>query len=364
MQTAIVAIILFGGLVSVHEFGHFVVAKWAGMYVQEFSIGMGPLIFSKQTKETLYSLRLLPLGGFVRIIGEDTGEEERSDIPKIEIPEHRRYQNISVWKRMLMSFAGPLMNIVAAVLIFCMMFMVVGEAVPIEHPDSTVIALVEGGPAELAGMQPGDRIVEIDGNPIAYWEELNPVFSAAPDESPMEIVVYREKDGIGSNIHLQITPRYQPEEQRKMIGIYGATAEQKRVGPIRAMQLGVQATGNMVKTMVDVLGQLFTGKIDITDEEEGLTGPVGIINIIGQTAKAGWLNVCYLAALLSINLGIMNLIPIPSLDGSKILFLLLEALRGKPLPPEKEGLANFIGFSLLMALILFVTYQDILRLFR
>ena len=164
MLTAIVAIIIFALLVSAHEFGHFITAKLSGMYVQEFSIGMGPLVFAKQIGETKYSLRLLPLGGFVRVLGEDVEEEERSgiEVPQ-DIPAERRYQNRPVWQRIIFAAAGSFMNLVSAVVIFALMFMVAGEAIPIENPGTTISAVVENGPAHEAGMLPGDTIVKVDG---------------------------------------------------------------------------------------------------------------------------------------------------------------------------------------------------------
>ena len=364
MLTAIVAIIIFALLVSAHEFGHFITAKLSGMYVDEFSIGMGPLVFAKQIGETKYSLRLLPLGGFVRVLGEDVEEEERSGVEQIDVPSERRYQNRPVWQRIIFASAGSFMNMLSAIIIFALMFMIAGEAVPIANPGTTISAVVENGPAHTAGLLPGDKIVEVDGIAVDTWAELTAVIVQAPVEQPMQVIVERENtDGVMETIPLTMQPEWNETEQKVMLGIYALTAERKAVGPIRGITLGAQATWETSVMMVDVLGDLFTGKVDIMDEEEGLTGPVGIIRIIDQSTEQGWIYVFNLAALLSINLGIINMLPIPALDGSKVLLLLYEGLRGKPIAPEKEGFLNMIGFAFLMTLIIFVTFKDVMNLF-
>lgn len=359
MLTAIVAILIFAGLVTVHEFGHFITAKLSGMYVEEFSIGMGPLLFSKQWGETRYSLRILPLGGYVRVLGEDIEEEKRNEIESVPIPEERRYQNRPVWQRMIFAAAGSIMNVLTAIVIFAAMFLVLGIAVPIENPDTTVYALTENGPAAAAGVLPGDKILAVDGTAVNTWEELNAQIVQASTETPLTVLLDRD----GSQLTVDILPVRSEDGSRSLLGIYAKSAERQAVGPIKALQLGGQSTWQITVAMVDVLGDLFTGKINIMDDEEGLTGPVGIVQIIDQSTKAGWVYVLNLAALLSINLAIINLLPIPSLDGSKLVFLLLEAIRGKAIDPMKEGYANLIGFSLMMLLIILVTYKDIMRLF-
>lgn len=364
MLTAIVAIVIFALLVSAHEFGHFITAKLSGMYVQEFSIGMGPLVFAKQIGETKYSLRLLPLGGFVRVLGEDVAEEERSGIEPVDVPAERRYQNRPVWQRIIFASAGSVMNLISAVIIFALMFMIVGEAVPIETPGTTISAVVENGPAHSAGMLPGDTIIAVDGVPVDTWEELTAVIAPASTERPMHVEVERaDEDGLIMTIPLEIQPELSEDGEKAMLGIYALTAERKAIGPIRGISLGVQATWETSVMMIDVLGDLFTGKVNIMDKEEGLTGPVGIIQIIDESTQQGWLYVFNLAALLSINLGIINLLPIPALDGSKVLLLLYEGIRGKPIAPEKEGFLNMIGFAFLMTLILFITFKDVINLF-
>lgn len=359
MLTAIVAILIFAGLVTVHEFGHFITAKLSGMYVEEFSIGMGPQLFAKKWGETRYSLRLLPIGGFVRVLGEDIEEEERKGIEKIDVPAERRYQNRPVWQRMIFAAAGSIMNIITAIVIFAVMFMIIGIAVPIENPDTTIYALTENGPAAEAGLEPGDKIISVAGQPVSTWEEMNALVMHASTEEPTAVTVERQQE----QFTVEIQPVLSEDGSRSLLGVYAQTAERQAVGPIKSLQLGCTATWQMTTAMVDVLGDLFTGKINIMDEEEGLTGPVGIVQIIDQSTKAGWIYVFNLAALLSINLAVVNLLPIPSLDGSKLLFLFIEAIRGRAIDPMKEGYINFIGFSLMMLLIIFVTYKDILRLF-
>ncbi len=363
MTTAIIAILIFALLVSVHEFGHFITAKLAGMYVEEFSIGMGPLLLSRRIGETRYTLRALPLGGFVRILGQDIEEEERSGVEVVHVPEERRYQNRPVWQRMIFVSAGSFMNMVTAVVIFAVMFMMLGVAVPIEHPDTTISALVEDGPAYNAGVKPGDKFIAIDGQPTETWEEMNAIIMASSTEEILTVTVERETENTEPEVFdVQIQPMMSEDGSRVLLGIYSQTAERQAVGPIRAIGLGFTTTWETTVMMVDVLGDLFTGQIDIMDEDEGLTGPVGIVQIINESAKAGWVYVFNLAALLSINLGVVNILPIPALDGCKLVFLLYEALRGKPVPPEKEGMLNLVGFMLLMGLVLVVTYKDIMRL--
>lgn len=364
MTTAIIAILIFALLVSVHEFGHFITAKMSGMYVEEFSIGMGPQLLSKRVGETRYTLRALPLGGFVRVLGEDIGEEERSGIEPVQVPEHRRYQNRPVWQRMIFAAAGSIMNMLTAVVIFAVMFMVLGVAVPIENPDTTISALVEDGPAYNAGVEPGDKFIAIDGKAIETWEEMNTIIMESSTEDILTVTVERGQESAEPEVFdVQIQPMLSEDGSRVLLGIYGQTAERQAVNPVKAIGLGVSTTWETTVMMVDVLGDLFTGQINIMDEEEGLTGPVGIVQIIDESAKAGWVYVFNLAALLSINLGVINILPIPALDGCKLVFLLYEALRGKPVAPEKEGMLNMIGFMLLMGLIVVVTYKDIMRLF-
>ena len=364
MTTAIIAILIFALLVSVHEFGHFITAKLSGMYVEEFSIGMGPQLISRRVGETRYTLRALPLGGYVRVLGEDIGEEERSGIEPVQVPEHRRYQNRPVWQRMIFAAAGSIMNMLTAVVIFSVMFMVLGVAVPIENPDTTISALVEEGPAYNAGVEPGDKFIAIDGTPIETWEKMNAIIMEASTEDILTVTVEREIENAEPEVFdVQIQPMMSEDGSRVLLGIYGQTAERQAVNPIKAIGLGALNTLETTVMMADVLGDLFTGQINIMDEEEGLTGPVGIVQIIDESAKAGWVYVFNLAALLSINLGVINILPIPALDGCKLVFLLYEALRGKPVAPEKEGMLNMIGFMLLMGLIVVVTYKDIMRLF-
>lgn len=359
MITAIVAILIFAGLVFVHEFGHFITAKLSGMYVEEFSIGMGPLLLSKRIGETRYTLRVLPLGGFVRVLGEDIAEENRSDIESISLPDERRYQNRPIWQRMLFASAGAVMNMVSAIVIFSVMFFVLGMTVPIENPDTTISALVENGPADLAGVEPGDKFIAIDGKKISTWEEMDHAIITSDITKPMRITIERNS----TCFDVEIYPIMSEDKTRPLLGIYGNTVEHQAVNVIEAMRLGVVATGEMTVSMIDVLGDLFTGQINVMDEKEGLTGPVGIVQIIDESTKAGWVYVFNLAALLSINLGVINMLPIPALDGSKIVFLLYEAVRGKPIAAEKEGMLNLIGFSFLMLLILVVTFKDVMRIF-
>lgn len=360
MLTAIVTLAIFGLLVTVHEFGHFFTAKMTNMYVEEFSIGMGPLVGSKRVGETRYSLRALPLGGFVRVLGEDIEEEQRSGIEHIEVPAHRRYQNRPVWQRMIFAAAGSFMNLVTAVVIFALMFMVLGVAVPIDNPDTTISELVADGPAAQAGVQPGDKVTAINGQDISLWEELTDIVSQAKEGDTLEVTLDRN----GTPVHVQIQPTLSEDGSRVLLGVYAQSAVREPVGPIKAIGLGAQNTWEMMKMMVDVLGDLFTGKVNVMDEEEGLTGPVGIVRIVNESTHMGWIYVFNLAALLSINLGIINLLPIPSLDGSKLLFLLVEGIRGKAMNPEREGYINLIGFALIMSLVLLVTFKDIVSLIR
>lgn len=334
MITAIVAIGVFGLLVIFHEMGHFLVAKAAGIKVLEFAIGMGPKIFQYSGKETTYSLRVLPIGGYVKMEGED---EASSD--------HRSFNNKPILARMAVLFAGSFMNFVLAILLFIILFYMAGA------PTTTIDRVIENQPAMMMGMEAGDKIIEINNVEVESWNQLVSIINESKGET-LDITFLRN----GSILEKSVTPIVNEETGQVMIGIY--PRYEKSLG--FAIESSYQNTKMIIREIFGFLRRLLGRKASSAD----LVGPVGIISMVGEATRAGWLNVLFLAGLISINLGIMNLLPIPALDGSRILFLFVELLRGKPVDPEKEGMIHMVGFALLLLLMVFVAYQDILRIFN
>lgn len=331
-MTIIYAILIFCLLITVHELGHFVVAKACGVKVNEFAIGMGPAFFKKQKGETLYSLRVFPIGGFCAMEGED---EESHD--------ERAFNNKPAWQRALVLVAGSFMNLVTAVVLMIIIAFWTGQ------PTTTIEQVLEDSPAYEIGLQSGDIVKSIGGEEIDDWAELTEIIGAVTEEKTMSFVIVRD----GTEITLEITPEYDPAEQRSKIGIT-PTSEHKLVG---SFGTGIRNTGEMAVMMVDIIKQLFTG--DVSAEE--LSGPVGIVYAVNESAKVGIIYVVYLAALLSLNLAIINMLPFPALDGGRILFLVIRKITGKRVTDELEGKIHFIGILLLFALMIYVTWNDIVK---
>lgn len=331
MQTFIAAVLIFGALILVHELGHFYAARLTGIRVLELALGFGPKLFSWNKKGTTYSLRAVPLGGFCRMLGEDPAEAA----------EPGSFSSQPVSSRALVLAAGALMNLLLAIALFFVIFFFI-TGVPGE---STAVGyLVEESPAALAGLQEGDILLSVDGAALKNWDDVLQEIGARPTQE-IELKLRRS----GAELSLNIKTMTSPETGRGMIGI-GPTMPKYRL--FSSLKLSFERFIMIIGSIAAV----FTGKAPLD-----VTGPVGIIFVIGEVAQTGFVNLMLLASLLSISLGIMNLLPVPALDGGRLLFLLVEAIRGKKIEPEKEGVIHFIGFALLIALILFITYQDILR---
>lgn len=336
-MTILMAILMIGVLVVAHELGHFLAAKANGILVQEFAVGMGPVIFSRQFGETRYSLRLLPIGGFARMAGEESDEEDNY------VPEDRRYDRKPLYARALVSVAGPLANFLLAIVLFAVVFMFVG--VPSSAP---IVGTVEPGwPAAAADLAAGDKIVSIEGVEINSWQDVHTEISARTEQS-LSIVLERT----GQRLTVQVTPRN--ENGRPQIGI-GPSIE--RFSFLGSIKMGWQETFWFTKQIVELLGNMITGVIPA----EG-AGPIGLIVMVGQVAATGLVNLLTFAAIISIQFGLFNLLPIPALDGSRLVFFAIEAVRGKPIDPEKENFVHFVGFMLLMAFMVLVTFKDLQRL--
>lgn len=331
LVTIVASIIIFGLLIVAHEFGHFIVAKLSGVTVEEFAIGMGPRVIGWKKNETSYTIRVLPIGGYVKMLGEDE-----------DVDDEGAFKNRPLKNRIGIIAAGPLMNFILAILLFTLVFYIVGT------PTTQIERVQPGYPAEKAGILPGDRIVEINGEEIESWNEIYSIISSSQGRE-MEIKV--DRDGKILTFQLRAIP--DKNSGKQLVGISPAYSRNF----IKAVFTGVHRSYEITSLMVTYLIDLITGHATTGD----IVGPVGIIHLVNQAAKTGILNLMFLAGILSLNLGVINLVPIPALDGSRLIFLMVEGIRGKPIDVEKEGLIHFIGFIVLLLLMVLVAYRDIIR---
>ncbi|MDC2864708.1 RIP metalloprotease RseP [Bacillus sp. BP-3] len=417
MNTAIAFILIFGALVFFHELGHLYFAKRAGILCREFAIGFGPKLYSFEKNETVYTIRLLPLGGYVRMAGEDpeTVElkpgtkvglvlNEKEEVTKIVLDNREKYPNVRVveveqadlehkltisgyeeyeeelqtfrvhekahcisageetqiapfnrqfgsktlGQRALAIFAGPAMNFVLAFVIFVIIGFVQG--IPVDK--SMIGKVVSGSVAEKAGLHEDDIITSINNKPTNSWKDVTSIVRENPGK---EITMGVTRDS--KKVTIQVTPAAEKEGE-VTVGRLGVQSPVEK-SVLGSIKLGFEETYRWTKLIFVSLIQLVTGHFSIND----LSGPVGIYNLTDQVVEYGTIRVMSLAAVLSINLGLFNLLPVPALDGGRLFFFLIEALRGKPIDRQKEGMVHFIGFALLMLLMLVVTWNDIRKFF-
>ena len=339
-------VIILGAIVLVHEFGHFIFSKMFGVYVYEFSIGMGPklLHFKKKNGETEYCIRLIPIGGFVSLAGEDADDNNK-------IPEDRKLYSKPVWQRFLIMVAGVMNNFIFAFLLLFIMALIYGSATTKPIVDSVTV----GMPAEMAGIKKGDTIVSIDGQKISSFSEIQ-LYLQTSEGKEMEFVI---KDASGNKRTVMITPDKTVGEDGKETYFIGIALDTKvNKGFVSSIKYAGSTTFSLYKLMFTTIKQLFNGRASVKD----LSGPVGIYTIVSEESKAGFQNILYLTAYLSINVGFINLLPFPAFDGGRVVFLIIEKIRKKRVPVKIEAIVNGVGFALLMLLMLFVTFNDVLRL--
>ncbi len=401
----IIAILVFSFLMIIHELGHFLMAKRLGIKAYELSIGMGPKIFGIEKNNTLYNLRLIPFGAYVRFgdeeileevedieenkeifSGDDDSKQNSTDfsgVNTVEITQKNREKNLSAdnnaqrslgkeittkevsskeipsesfftegdefmknppLDRIKVVIMGPIVNLVAALLL------IIGGIYYSGFPTSTIGMVSENLPAQKAGLEAGDTILAIEGENVSSWSDVIRGLSNPPESKIVELLV-KKSNGEEKTLSIQM----EEHEGRYMVGISPAFERNLFL----SIKYGTLTTIDQSTMMLDTVKQLFIGKANI----EEFTGPVGIVTVVGEATEAGWLSVLFLTALLSLNLGILNLIPIPGLDGSKILFYSYEAITKKPLNKTLEMRLTMAGFLLIIGFSIFITYKDILRIF-
>jgi regulator of sigma E protease len=349
-MTFLSAIILLGIIIFVHELGHFLFAKMLGVRVLKFSLGFGPKIIGKQYGDTEYVLSAIPLGGYVKMLGEVPGEELKEE----EKPFAYNYQKI--WKRFAIVFCGPLFNILFAILIFFFSFM---NGLPILVPE--IGEVMPDTPAEKAGLMKGDVIVEINGGTIDKWDQMTDIIHKSPDKI-LSIKIKRDS----APLLLSITPEKKVVKdvfgEGKPVGLIGirpsGTTVIKKETIANAFADSVIRTGEIsVLTLVSIV-KLFQRVIPM----DTIGGPIMIVQMAGDQASKGFLNFFIFMAIININLGVLNLLPIPILDGGHLLFLGIEAIRRKPISEKIVSISQKVGLAILLTLMAFVIYNDFMRL--
>ena len=325
-------------LITVHELGHFLAAKGTGMLVTEFSIGFGPKLIQKKVGETLYSLRMCPLGGYNRIAGMEPGEAVTP----------RGFNGRPLWARMLVILAGPFMNFLLPFLLFFGIFAVSGLTLPVNKP--VVGSLMEGYPGAAAGLQAGDRLVSINGRKLEKWNDINSLVQENGPK-PGKVVIRRD----GREMTLTLQPRFDGESKRFLIGVR-PPLEHRQLSLWESLKTAGLAVGKTTVAMVDGLRKMITGKV-----RADIAGPIGVAHMAGDVAAQGAVPYLEFMAFLSLNLAVLNLVPIPALDGGQFLVLVVEGLLGHALAPKAKEIIQMIGVACIVALTIFATMHDLLQ---
>lgn len=343
----ILALLIFSLIVIFHELGHFLLAKKNGICVTEFAIGMGPKLVGVKKGETTYCIKLLPIGGSCMMLGEDgIGGEEN-------VASDRSFASKSVWARISVVVAGPIFNFILAYILSIFIIGGIGYDAPVIHD------IIEAYPAAEAGMQAGDKIISMNREKINVYREIS-MYSQFHQGEEVEIVYERN----GERYKTVLTPKLN-EEGVYLMGFISDGSRTKG-NAFEVLKYSAYEVKYWIVLTVKSIGMLFRGQVKANE----LAGPVGIVDAIGQTYEESkedgfyyvWLNMVNFCILLTANLGVMNLLPIPALDGGRLVFLLLEVIRRKKIPPEKEGVVHLIGMMFLLALMVFVMFNDIKRL--
>ena len=339
-MTFLIAVAMLGLIIFVHELGHFLTAKFFKMPVSEFSIGMGPQVFSLDTKETTYSFRAIPIGGYVNIEGMEVGSQVENG-----------FNSKPAYQRFIVLFAGVFMNFLTAFLIIFSIAQMNGR---MEYEEKAIIgALVKGGANEQI-LKVDDKILELDGKKITLWSDIPEVTKEALDKKELSAII--ERDGKEQKLVLKLT---KDEENNRVV--LGISPKSKKTNLSFTESL-IFAKNSFVSILKDTVGGLFTlfsGKADLKE----ISGPVGILKVVGEVSKFGWTSIASLAVILSINIGVLNLLPIPALDGGRIIFVLLELFRIRVNKKWEENLHKF-GMVVLLFFIVMISVNDVWKLFN
>ena len=339
-MTFLIAVAMLGLIIFVHELGHFLTAKFFKMPVSEFSIGMGPQVFSLDTKETTYSFRAIPIGGYVNIEGMEVGSQVENG-----------FNSKPAYQRFIVLFAGVFMNFLTA---FLIIFSIAQMSGRMEYEEKAIIgALVKGGANEQI-LKVDDKILELDGKKIALWKDIPEVTKEALDKKELSAII--ERDEKEEKLVLKLTK--DEENNRVVLGI-SPKSKKTNLSFTESLIFAKNSFTSILKDTVGGLFTLFSGKADLKE----ISGPVGILKVVGEVSKFGWTSIASLAVILSINIGVLNLLPIPALDGGRIIFVLLELFRIRINKKWEEKLHKF-GMVVLLFFILLISVNDVWKLFN
>ncbi len=349
MLSIIILILILGLIILIHELGHFLWAKKFGVHIYEFSLGMGPIIYSKKGKDGIdYNIRAIPIGGFVSMAGEVYEDDSEQKIPKDKFMCNKKW-----YQRIIILAAGVVNNFISAILILFVISLIWGG--------STLLPVIKEvtpeKPVALSGMQAGDTIKEINGHEIDTWDIAQIVLHMKDDDGIYEFKVEKENGDIKT---YDVEPEIVKDDNGNETKLFGISIEAETTETFMdSVKYAFNKFGTIVESMWLTISGLFTGSIGL----DSLAGPIGMYEVVDASAAMGLSNIIYLIAFLSINVGFLNILPFPAFDGGRIIFLIIEKIKGSPINSKVENVFHIVGFALLMLLTIYIAIQDIIRLF-